>query len=169
MPFAYKEDYLRPKKKEVSSFIEEMIDFVSQAKVDESTDSIELKPTDKFPILNKYISRLLVYRNRSYTHWQKLQGGSTTLEEDILIKVIEPKLHKAKEYKAHNDIKDLWLIIGVGRLVSQVTPPPNFVEMHLKNFNKLEEMLKNSLFDEVYFYLSWWDTAFEWPGWKKIT
>lgn len=166
--FTYKGDSLRPVRSEVKSFIDELIALVLQAKDNGLTDSKELKPTDKFPILSKYISWILVFRYRFYPYWKQFQGGHTTLKEDILVKVIEPKLYKTGKYKK-DDIEDLWLIIGVGHLFSQVTPPPNFVEMYLKKFDKLEEKLKSSLFTKVYFYISFEHIAFEWPGWNKIT
>ena len=166
--FEYKKNDSRPARNEIRSFIKEFVALVSQVKDDEWTDSKEIKPTSEFPILNKYIAWLIVYKNLSYPCWRQYKGGHITLTEDILIKVIEPKLLKAEKYKINSDVEDLWLIIGAGHLSSQATPPPNFVEMYLKKFDKIEEMIKNSTFNRVYFYLSFEYTAFEWPRWKKI-
>lgn len=166
--FMYKSDS-RPSKQELDNFIDELISATTQVvKNDNWKGFKEPKSTNDFPLLKKYINAIRIYKTQFYSYWQRFHFSTTALQETNSINVIDPKISKAKKYKKINESEDLWLIIGVGRLDSQSVPPVNFVEKYLKSFNKIEEILKNSLFDKVYFYLSFEHTAFEWPGWTKI-
>jgi len=164
--FSFK-NQVRPKKTELRTFLDELIRCAIESINKNFKESIDVELTDAYPILKKY---LLFFRlDKLAFRWDLTRGGTVDFSEANLIKVIQPKIGKATEYKKSSGINELWLIVGGGIFDSQVVPPLRFVEDGLKNFNKLDSVLKTSGFNKTYLcFRSDNEAVYEWPGWIKI-
>jgi len=158
----------RPEKKELTMFIDELIKCaIESINKDKNAKEIGVELTDAHSILKKYL--LFFTLNKLPFQWSLTRGGSVGFSEENLIKVIQPKIEKTTKYKKSGNFDELWLIVGGGIFYSQVVPPLRFVEDGLKNFNKLDNILKTSGFSKIYLcFRSDNEAVFEWPGWNKI-
>ncbi len=164
----YFNNLVRPKKKEVKIFVDDLIKFVIES-ISGKKDFkyVDLKPTDNYPLLKKYL--LSIYLYKSLLFWDVSKGKNVDLDEEDLINLINPKIAEAPKYKKEN-IDELWLLVVFGILPSQAIPPPKFAIDKLKGFKNLDSLLKESLFNKVHFYLRRGEDSvvLEWPTWKEF-
>jgi len=161
-----------PRKADLEKFSDELIRFTTES-ISKNKDSkkMDLKPTDDYPLLKKCLESVTLYREPlPFIHLSTVvYGGNISFPEENLINVIQPKIEEITEYKESGNFDELWLIVGSGRFHSQAIPPLWCVESELKEFKKLDNVLKNSGFSKIYLCFRGNNEAvFEWPGWNKI-
>ncbi len=158
----------RPQKAELEKFADDLIRLVAEfIRKNKNFKEKSLVPEDGYSLLKKFLKSVMLQRVSSSILWDITYGGSTGLEEKNLINTIKPKLEKRQKYN-YNNFNELWLLVVFGSLFSQVVPRPWAIEDKLRNFDKINRMLKTSYFDKVYLYLRNDKTVFKWPGWIKI-
>lgn len=161
-----------PRKADLEKFSDELIRFTTESiSENKNFKEMNLKPTDDYPLLKKFLESVTLYREPlPFIHFfTEEYGGNISFSEENLINVIQPKIEEIAEYKESGNYDELWLIVGSGRFLSQAIPPLWFVESELKEFKKLDNVLKNSGFSKIYLCFRGNNEAvFEWPGWNKI-
>lgn len=165
---SFKNQKGRPQKTELEKFADDLIRLAGEfIRKNKNFKEKSLVPDDGYPLLKKFLKSVMLQRVSFSFSWDITYGGSTGLEEKNLINTIKPKLEKRQKYN-YNNFNELWLLVVFGSLFSQVVPRPWAVEDKLRNFDKINRMLKASYFDKVYLYLRNDKTVFKWPGWNKI-
>lgn len=161
-----------PRKADLEKFSDQLIKFTTESiSENKNFKEMNLKPTDNYPLLKKFLESVTLSREPlSFIHFfTEEYGGNISFLEENLINVIQPKIEEIAEYKESGNYDELWLIVGSGRFLSQAIPPLWFVESELKEFKKLDNVLKNSGFSKIYLCFRGNNEAvFEWPGWNKI-
>ncbi len=156
----------RPKEAKLRTFLDELERCaVEYSKNKNFKERIDVELTDDYPTLKKYLS--LFTLDKALCRWDLTRGGAVGFSEDNLMKVIQPKIDRATEYKK-SGIDELWVIVGGSIHDSQVVPPPRFVEYELKNSKNLDNALKSSGFNKVYLYFSFNKVVYEWPKWIRF-
>jgi hypothetical protein len=161
----------RPKKAELKKFSDDLIKFTAESICkNKNFKEMDLEPTDDYPLLKKFLNLVMLQRMSppSLWDWDITYCGGISFTEENLMNVIKPKVEKQHRYN-HNNFNELWLLVVFGPLFSQAVTPSWDVENKLRNFDKINCMLKTSNFDKVYLYLrSRGNTLFKWPAWIKI-
>ncbi len=128
----------------------------------------KIKPPERHPILNKYLKEFYLEKVNCYINWAwNFDVSSVGITEKELINVSKPKIEKANKYK-EKDIDEVWLLI-IGESEGKLSQcMGRFSSNTLNNFDELDNLYKQSLFNKVYIYQFIFNVVYEWPGWIEI-
>ncbi len=123
---------------------------------------------EKYKILNKYVGRIDIYKieGNFFFKWRfSLNAGSIGLKKEDLLRIIEHKVSREKQY-LQKGFDELWLLVIFGHRISQTVFPR--LEHKLKTFSALNSLLDTSSYNYVFLYLYMVDVIYRWPNWEKI-
>lgn len=159
-----------PKRKEASCFIDDLIGCIREglSLVRESL-SFHLGIDKKYKTLAAYVKKLGIKRIKCYKSWDWNQGfDSVGLSEGELCATIESKF--CKDY-TDQKFSERWLLIHSESNVGISTAMGLPTVEKLKEFQRVDAILKKGIFTKLYIFQYIFDRIIEWQkiyGWKVI-